>query len=251
MSARNDNLHGLSEGFDYDELDRVYHWIVGSASGPSRVRFDYTDLGNYIGRTYEQGAGTNHAFGYTGERGGGPYAVTTDGARLFGYDTEGNQTLAGARAGGFTAYGLPTSFTQSATTDAFRYDADGFRAEKTITTGGAVGDDIVLIGTLFRQHTNGALTDYAYVIAGPNGPLAYVTADGNGNTTQQYFLLPDHLGSIDTVVDGAGNVETRKFDPFGNRFDPAKSARAGAGIDDDGAVRLHRPLYDWTSASST
>src|SRR5262249_23662613 len=36
-----------------------------------------------------------------------------------------------------------------------------------------------------------------------------------------YYFLQDHLGSADTILDGAGNIaETRKFDPFGREFNP-------------------------------
>jgi RHS repeat-associated protein len=221
VHQRTDDQRGLGETFDYDELNRLARWTVASAGGPSTVRYDYNDAGDLTGRTYEAGSGTNMVFGYTGERGAGPYAVTSANAVLFGYDGEGNQSQSGQRTLAASAFGLPLSITQGATTVEFRYDGNGQRAEKRVTSGGAVTDDTIFVGGIYRKHTANGADDHGFVIAGPNGAVAYLTVAADGTTSTSY-IVPDHLGSPDTIVDGKTwqVTETRKFDPFGNRIDP-------------------------------
>ena len=46
-----------------------------------------------------------------------------------------------------------------------------------------------------------------------------------GLPTKTSYILQDYLGTADTIIDVTGGVvETRKFDPYGNQFDPANPA---------------------------
>jgi RHS repeat-associated protein len=247
VSLRVDNLSGLTESYDYDELNRLEHWVVSAPSTVgATVRYDYDDIGNMTGRTFEAGSGTNTSYETTQERGAGPYAVTSASGSDYSYDPagEGNQTQAGSRSASFSAFGLPLSFNQWAQSYTFLYNANGERADKQVT-GDWTTDDVVSFGKLYRRHSANGSQDHAYTVFGPTGPIAYVTADSTGQFLETYQILQDHLGSTETIVSSGGQVEKRKFDPFGNLFDPLNPGGPAPSIGSPVPSGFTGHLHDW------
>jgi RHS repeat-associated protein len=229
LQSRRDELLAFSETFEYDELNRLERWKTTAAAGQATLRFDYDDLGNFKARVWELGNGPGTNYGYDQTNGAGPYAVTSANSYSYGYDGEGNQTSRPGSTNSFNVAGLPTKLLARSiygTTFAFAYDGFGSRVKKSSTSrtlsGGLRTKTRVSVGGLYyRDSTSGAPATHTYNIVGPDGVLAQVVAGADGTPQPPVYILHDHLGTADTIVDASGAViERRKFDPWGNLIDP-------------------------------
>jgi YD repeat-containing protein len=110
LKSRAEARTGVSESFDYDELDRLTTATRAASPSPIVKRFGYspagkllskTDVGNYA--YPPAGSARPHAVSSIS---GGPVPAT------FGYDANGNQTSGLGRTITYTAADLPASVKQ-------------------------------------------------------------------------------------------------------------------------------------------
>ena len=250
LQTRRDELRSFYETFEYDELNRLGRWKTTAASGQATERFDYDNVGNLKARTFEAGNGSNVTYGYDQVRGAGPYAVTSLNGLVYGYDGEGNQTQRPDFNSTFNVAGLPTAMnpgSSDAPAFVFGYDGFGARVRKQASQrdflGGLRTSTTLSVGGLYYRNTATATpTTHTYNIAGPEGVFAQVVAAAAGTQQPAVYILHDHLGSADTLVDAGGAViEARKFDPFGAQIDSGRPDQRCGAFARFGAIRLHRP----------
>jgi RHS repeat-associated protein len=213
LAARNDGQQAQhpTERFRYDDLDRLtcaYFGQVEDPAAPCALGYGYAPDGNL---TFKSDTG---ALLYDDPA--HPHAVSGAGPDSFGYDAVGNQTT---RPGGavltYTAFDLPATVTQGASTFSFGYDGDEKRIRKTTPE-----EETLYFGELYERVTSAsAPVEHRYYVRSPERVVAIVTRGGDTPGTR--YLHADNLGSTDVVTDEGGNVlERRSYDPFGQRRNP-------------------------------
>lgn len=211
----------ITEDFYYDEdltadgLDRLTSVRLNNIE---TLRLTYDALGNI---TSKSDVGVLYRYG---ESGAGPHSVTsidtaeTANARVYSYDHNGN-VLSRESAGNtlqWTSFNKPSQINYSGATLSFSYGPDRARyrqidGAKTIYYIGNLFQ-VELEGTNVRSITNVYADGQAVFINQLQGLSA---PDGWLN---DWYLHRDHLGSIDTLTDGSGNVDERfSYDAFGKR----------------------------------
>ena len=244
---RDDLVHGTTEMFGYDGLERLTSWSWNGPAGPRGVEYIYDDLGNLHQRNITAGPGTSVTYTHGGT-GFGPHQVASDGtSTAFAYNAQGNQLVAPGRSFAWDSFDRPTSYTAAAGTYSLVYDADLARFSRT----DPAGKTRYSYGGLFEEYTDTAGThDVMTIAAGtrPVGEVEKVTKGNNIKSTTTNTLLVDALGSIDTIVTSLG-PQPIKYDPFGTRVSvsdptvaitaPPQDLRAGfTGHDHDDDVDL-------------
>ncbi|WP_437966775.1 FG-GAP-like repeat-containing protein [Sorangium sp. So ce260] len=219
VERRTDHLQGLTETFEYDELDRLENVYLGDGVTPL-YHYEYDDFGNI---TYKSDVGS---YEYDGAR---PHAVRHANGKTYEYDANGNQTVRPIDvrgAGNASATITYTPFDKPRRIDAehgpttYEYDGDRQRARKVspaqITT---------YVGGLYErhEHTAGGVTHKMHVM-GPEGVIAVKTiaVDAAGEEKRsEHYLHPGHDGSAGVITSELGAVvERRSYDPFGQRRNP-------------------------------
>lgn len=189
------------------------------------------DIGDVIGVTLEL---RNRCLGANGAAGAAVYLKSVSVVAVsapatvstYGYDADGNVTLASGRGLDTITYDAVTGLTASTvlgtggntTSLAFAYGADRRRSRATTTPsgGGATSRMVTLTGPhgqlLATQRVTGASVAATYYVGDRAGPFAQVTDAGVVS-----FVLRDRLGSLRAVIDGPSGtpVATRDYAAFG------------------------------------
>ncbi|MDP6437749.1 MAG: FG-GAP-like repeat-containing protein [Gammaproteobacteria bacterium] len=210
-----------TEDFYYDEdlsasgLDRVTSVRL---NGTETLRLTYDVLGNI---TSKSDVGILYKYG---ESGAGPHAVTSidteenPNDRTYSYDHNGN-VLSRELAGNslqWTSFNKPSLINYAGATLSFSYGPD--RARYRQVDGAKT---IYYIGNLFQVELEGSnVRSITNVFA--NGQAVFINQlqsfSAPGGWLNEWYLHRDHLGSVDTLTDGNGNLDQRfSYDAFGKR----------------------------------
>ena len=205
LMSRSDYSSGrnLSETFDYDGLNRLI-----TQNGTEYARYDAEgnithkkDVTNFVsGQEYQYGGTCNGVQA-------GPHALTAAEGEGYCYDRNGNQVSGKGRTLVYNnTFDLPTKIRTSKHTTDFVYGPSHQRLKRVdsnTTTGRAttyyVGNVEIIVKagkTEFRRNLGNAVIN--------NGIVSY--------------LLTDHLGSTQRVVNCSGGIlQNMSFDPFGDK----------------------------------
>ena len=227
----------LTEAFTYDNLNRLRTHQVGSGAVQSTA---YDGYGNVRSRT---GVGT-YAYGADSGGSGRPHAVasvTENGVSVtHSYDANGSLTSSSdGRTVSYAAFGKATSVSKGGHTSAFTHGPDRSRFKRTDTDGMGKATTTLYIGSVERvTHPDATVTvrrrigGTAIELAGP--------AVGSCEADAVRYVLRDHLGSVDRLVNAQGAVrQSMSFAAWGARRGPAdwtELAEAAARSFDDCAT---------------
>ena len=281
LKSRTDHIHGLTENFDYDNLNRLK-----DSTGSTTKNYTYYPNGNIDNKSdvgaYLYGSGTTSSGALIQ-----PHAVTSvmsDGnlKASYHYDFNGNMINGGGRTLEYYSNNKPKKITQEASTICYSYGpADERLTEYDGTLGRAQFK--VMVGGLYEHIENFntplawagpiASTVERYYVTGGNGTVAVFTRSTDttnasnpiASTTTRY-LHGDRLGSIEAITDELGQVVERfSYDAFGAKRDvnnwgdlapptstdsPAVSSITSAGftgheeLDGVGLIHMGGRVYD-------
>jgi RHS repeat-associated protein len=192
--------------YGYDVLNRLTSAVTGTVT----ETWGYDKNGNRILDTKTGTANVNSAFNAADQlcwAGASAAACASPpaGAVIYGYDTNGSTTTAGATTQAYNIFDQFTSNTNGATTN---YTYTGAGNTERLTAGATS----FLNGTLgiTRQTTGGAGTSF---IRDPDGNLISMRI----STGASYYYTTDGLGSIILLTDSAQNAAaTYAYDSWGN-----------------------------------
>ena len=199
IATRTEANASQSEAYAYDVLDRLASYTV---NGLNTASFTYDGTGNIA---------TNSKVGAYSYGDAGPHAVT-------------------GLAGGFACpvpnaqcdvtYGLwnrPTRITESGYDITLDYGADGVRRHTRFLYNGILRKTATRVSGYHEVEATASATrrlDYVYA----EGRVVAVHVQ-NGSSDSLYYVLTDHLGSWEIVMDQSKNtVQRTHFDPWGNRM---------------------------------
>lgn len=211
LTQRQDGNQSLTEAFTLDALDRV---TSSTLNGVNNLTVGYDAAGNITSKT-DVGS-------YTYGNSAHPHAVMSAGTRTFTYDANGNQLTRDGATQTWASFNLPTLVAQpiAGTTyqSQFNYGPDHQRwkqiagyvngTETTYYVGGLLEKEIA---------TSTGGTYWRHYVPLPSGMSVVVSRNADHTSTTTY-VLTDHLGSSDALLDEAGNYRTREsFSAFGAR----------------------------------
>ena len=207
LQQRRDAGRNLTEAFSYDGLDR----LTGSTlNGVANLSIGYDKTGNVAQKS---DVGT-YVYGDPAH----PHAVTLAGAEKLAYDANGNARTRNGFTQAWTSYNLPKTLRRSGFEARFVYGPDRERWRQVATYQNGT-ETTHYVGALLEKEatTSTGLTYWRHYVPTPGGATIVVSRNSDGTASTTY-VLPDHLGSSDALLDGAGaTVANASFDPLGRR----------------------------------
>ncbi|MXW50519.1 MAG: RHS repeat-associated core domain-containing protein, partial [Gammaproteobacteria bacterium] len=236
--ASGEGTSALVETFGYDKLNRLRTHRVGTGAVQSTT---YDGYGNVRSRT---GVGS-YAYGADSGASGRPHAVASvtkgQSTTTHAYDANGSLTSSSdGRTVSYAAFGKATSIAKGSHTSTFAHGPDRARFKRTDTDDMDKATTTLYIGSVERVTHPDATVTVRRRIGGTaielEGP-----AVGSCEADAVRYVLRDHLGSVDRLVNAQGAVpQSMSFGAWGARRDPADwtaLAEAAAASFDDCATR--------------
>jgi RHS repeat-associated protein len=267
LVQRNRNGGALVETLSYDRLDRLtLVQRTGSATPPHSTVMSFDRVGNLcsLGGAAYTYAGRAGCLGAGGNALARPHAVTAVGGTSYGYDPLGQITLIDAAGTAddrhliYDALEQVTEMRRGLSTSPsaevrFSYAPDGSRYRRLDFASGSLVRTTHYVGSV-EVETVGAVTRHRRYLGGS----LILTTEVNARELDAKFALPDHLGSVDVVVNLLGQVtETTSFDAWGVRRNASTWQPPGASlatttrgytghehVDAIGLIHMNGRIYD-------
>jgi len=198
----NDPSHSsfLDETFQYDNLNRL---TSVSLNNQITSNFNYDDLGNLT----EKSPLTNMSYG---AQNSGPYAITEA-------NFTDNEISDITQDITYTIFDKISTISEGTSSLAVTYGIDHERIKQIIQTNGEANSTKVYLGGSCEKITDDQGSRFINFIRGPKGLFAIIVKNTTGHT-DIYYILKDHLGSINCITDKSGYLlEELSFDPWGRR----------------------------------
>ncbi len=207
LEERRDLRRNLSETFTVDALDRV---TASAVNGVLDQSVSYDAAGNV---KQKSGVGA-YVYGDASH----PHAVTSAGAISLAYDRNGNLVLRNGATQAWASYNLPSRVAKGGYQSQFAYGPDHQRWRQVASYQNGTETTHYVGGMLEKEHTTSTgLTYWRHYIATPSG-LGIVVSRNSDSSSSTSFVLTDHLGSSETVVNEAGlTVSSQSYNAFGAR----------------------------------
>lgn len=213
LLERRDNNANLLELSAYDGLNRL---IQTQVLGGTTVYLTYNEIGNILSKS-DVGA---YSYG-----GSAPHAVTSISGNqpaTYSYDIKGNRvrsTAQGLQKVAFTSFNKPIRITIPTAMINFNYDSERnlYKQTKSIRslTQRQLETTIYIDKFYEKQIQPTAVTEKFNITA--NGDIVAVVERTN-TSSQTRYLHKDHLGSVESITDDAGNVVQKlSYDAWGLR----------------------------------
>jgi len=205
LTLRGDVIKAQAELFDYDNLNRLTSGAPLSFNPSPTLTMGYDANGNILNKT---DAGV---YAYNSSK---PHAVTDV--------TNPGETISSITQDiAYTPFNKTASITEGDYELLFTYGTENQRkktelryqtnTERTITYSGAYEKIEDISGDTYEVH---------YIVCGP-GLSAINVIQNNDGVNHLFYVYTDHLGSILTLTDDAGNVVfEQNFDPWGRKRNP-------------------------------
>lgn len=234
---RSDLVHGNSEQFTYDPLNRLTS--TDNSEGHSEYRYDL--LGRMTFKSCPQGAVFNNA-DYSGPK---PHAIKVAEAQRGIFPQERMDIV-------FNVFDKVESISEGTSNVRFIYGYDHQRIRSEENINGTVRHKTYVNSCEFITKSDGSDVVRTF-ISGPMGVFAVVET-AKGRTTMHY-IHKDHLGSWVAITDSDGHVEQeRHFDAWGNCENPDdlmfdRGFTGHEHIKSMGLINMNGRLYDPLTSS--
>ncbi len=211
LAQRQDLNQSLLEKFSHDALNRLQS---STLNGVSNLSVAYDASGNVISRS-DVGA-------YTYGDPAHPHAVTAAGSHNYTYDANGNQITRDGASQAWAAFNLPVQLAQpiGGTTyqSQFSYGPNHQRWKQVASYANGTETTLYVGGLLEKESTTSTgKTYWRHYVPTPSGMTIIVSRNSDASTSTHY-LLTDHIGSSDAVLDASGEPVAREsFAAFGAR----------------------------------
>ncbi len=228
LTSRGDTLHGVTESFAYDPLNRLTTSTLANGGAPVTRTTAYNSAGSITKKS--DVCNTTNCFAYTGTA---PHALSSIAGTYEGianpnfyYDPNGNMicvtTLtacdaSAAKAVTWTSFNMVSSVKEGTTTVSLTYDSEHARAQQIEAEGATLYMNDASLGAMAErfQPTTGAVTWRNYILA--DGKIVAERTSTGATVKVRYFVL-DHLGSTVALTDETAHlVESDAYDAWGKQ----------------------------------
>jgi RHS repeat-associated protein len=211
LARREDVSQAPVETFVPDALNRLQS---STLNGAGNLAVAYDASGNITSRS-DVGV-------YTYGDPSHPHAVTAAGGHSYTYDANGNQITRDGASQAWASFNLPVLIAQpiGGTTyqSQFSYGPTHQRWRQVASYSNGTETTLYVGGLLEKESaTSTAATYWRHYVPTPSG-MTIVTSRNSDATTSTGYLLSDHLGSSESLLDASGNLVAREsFAAFGGR----------------------------------
>jgi len=239
VQSREDKVVQRQEHFDYDALLRLTHADLTYGGTVHNTYYGYDPIGNLLSVDGEQhllGQAVpllknieSNLYGSNNVAFPQPHTLTshTEGGVTdhYTYDTHGRRNEGAGLNAVFTAFDLPKTIRKAGQTWTYTYDAFGAKVKEQAPDGSATS---YVAGMYERRTAPGKDTLQVFHVQGTDGAIADIVYNATPpKTYTPNYILEDELGSTSVVIDGAGGIERKHYDPFGKRINPDGTSYAG------------------------
>jgi len=147
-----------------------------------------------------------------------PHAVMAAGNETFTYDRNGNLATRNDLGQSWASFNLPTTLRKPGYQARFAYGPDRERWRQVASYQNGT-ETTHYVGSLLEKEstTSTGLTYWRHYVPTPGGSTVVISRNSNGTSSTAY-VVPDHLGSSDTLLNETGaTVAKESFGAFGNR----------------------------------
>ena len=207
LLQRRDLSQNLTESFTYDALDRVTNSTLNDAANLS---VSYDAAGNVL---HKSDVGS-YAYGDPSR----PHAATTAGGQTFKYDRNGNVIARNSVVQDWASFNLPITLRKYGLQAQLAYGPDRERWRQVASYQNGT-ETTYYVGTLLEKEstTSTGLTYWRHYVPTPGGTTVVISRNSDGTSSTTY-VVPDHLGSSDTLLNESGaTVAKESFGSFGAR----------------------------------
>ena len=239
VQSREDKVVQRQEHFDYDSLLRLTNSALTYNGTQYNTKYTYDDLGNLLNVNGEQHligqavppltSRESNVYGSNDPTFPQPHTLTSHTeagmSDAFLYDKQGRRYQGGGLTTVFNSFDLPKTITKGGQTWSYTYDAFGTKAKETSPSGTST---TYVAGLYERRTAPGKDPVHVFHVVGTDGNVADIVY--NAAQAQKYtpsYLLQDSLGSTSATIDGAGNIERRYYEAFGQRVNADGTSYAG------------------------
>ncbi|MBK7902053.1 MAG: hypothetical protein IPJ97_03195 [Proteobacteria bacterium] len=207
LLQRRDLNQNLTESFTYDGLDRVTR---STLNGSANLSVSYDASGNVLQKS-DIG---NYIHGDASRR----HAVTTAGNETFTYDLNGNLATRNGLGQSWASFNLPTTLRKPGFQSLNAYGPDRERWRQVAAYDNGTETTLYVGGLLEKESTTSTgVTYWRHYVPTPGGSTVVISRNSNGTSSTTY-VVPDHLGSSDTLLNESGaSVARESFGAFGTR----------------------------------
>jgi RHS repeat-associated protein len=203
----------LREQFAYDALGRL---VQVALNGSPTLNMTYSLDGSILSKS-DVGS---YRYSMSDQR---PHAVMSisggpRGNMSFAYDANGNMTNRNGTAITWTSFNLPKQISAGADYARFTYGPSRGRIVQEAKTG-AVTRTTHYVGPHFEVEIEGSVRRYRSNVFA-HGRAVFSQVETTPNGLEAYYVLHDHLGSVDRLVravGGGANLLATSFDAWGKR----------------------------------
>lgn len=209
----NNTYRSLREDFDYDNLNRLTEYSVdGDAAHVTRVRYDRfgritskSDVGSY---EYDR-----FVFGQQS------FAVTKAGVHRYDHNDNGSVLNdSRGRSFAYTPFDMVQKVSKGGRHTEFHYTPDRKRYKRVDIAPDGRRTTTLYLGNVEKVYHSDDTQEWRQYIGGVSLVTRAFDNAGALTDTKKQFLLKDHLGSINAIVDAHGLLQTQMaFDPWGKR----------------------------------
>jgi RHS repeat-associated protein len=212
LSRADQAQSGLTETFAYDELNRLDRsW----RNGVLNLDVAYDELGNITSK-FETGLGT-YTYKYDASR---KHAVISAGPNAYAYDANGNMQSRNGAGTSWYSFNLPNVIGQSGGESSRLWYGPDRQRWKQVATQSGTTETTLYVGGLLEKLTKDGVTTWRHYVPTPSGATAlYLRKSAGSPAAALHYVLTDHLGSTDKIVDATGSSITvaESFSAFGRR----------------------------------
>ena len=211
-NAEKTNAKAQQETYNYDELNRLKSQQLNDQA-------QHTYAYNTIGNLTQKDTITDYQYGQDSDGsqpGPGPHAVIQAQGKTYSYDGNGNiQTISDGTNIDWSPFNKPILISKANQNSArFQYGPDRNRILQ-VRIQGTEETQTHYLGTYQRiQRPDGSIEHKQHIPLGGATLIHTQTTDGEAH----HYLLPDHLGSTDVIVDAQGTPidnGRQSFDAWG------------------------------------
>ena len=205
LAARTDNLHGMTESFEYDYLNRLEKITL---NGTESI-MGYDEYGRICSKQAQGQDVFSNAIYDDWKK---PHAIREATVETNPFDGR-SQVIQ------YTMFDKVKYIQSSTGNVSFDYGCDHQRTHMAINNGGNIMTKTYVGNCEFSDGSLLGTAKSLTYLSGPMGVFAVVVNNGTGD--RLHYLYKDHLGSWSTITDDEGSIEQElSFDAWGNLRNP-------------------------------
>ncbi|TRY33420.1 FG-GAP-like repeat-containing protein [Aliiglaciecola sp. M165] len=221
LRNRENATSNFTQEFEYDDAFRLLGASSSTgANGMAVADVTYDDNGNITSKS-DVANGVTYQYGQRASGcsiTAGPHALTQVGNQTYCYDANGNQTKEYRNGSlhrniNYHHFDKASQITANGEVTSFYYDANRNRYKRVSSESGVTKTTYYLGNLEIIQSSDASPMQFRRYIPG-----GVQTRYASTSAVQNSFLLKDHLGSVDTILNQNGQITEKVYmDPWGKR----------------------------------